>query len=42
MLAGGYNRALEILQLYTSNLSHHEQDLFFGGNAIDFYNLDVE
>ena len=39
IVAGGYNRALEILQLYTSRLSHHEQDLFFGGNAVDFYNL---
>jgi len=40
VVAGGYNRALEILQLYTSRLSHDEQDLFFGGNAADFYNLD--
>jgi L-fuconolactonase len=39
MLAGGYNRALEILQIYTSKLSHHEQDMFFGRNAIEFYNL---
>lgn len=42
MLAGGYNRALEIVQLYTSNLSDHAKDLFFGGNAIDFYNLEIE
>jgi L-fuconolactonase len=41
MLAGGYNRALEILQLYTSNLSQNEQELFFWGNAINFYNLEV-
>jgi L-fuconolactonase len=39
VVAGGYNRALEILQLYTSKLSQYEQELFFGGNAIDFYNL---
>jgi L-fuconolactonase len=38
-LAGGYNRALEILQIYTSRLSLREQEQFFGGNAIDFYNL---
>jgi L-fuconolactonase len=38
-LAGGYNRALEILQIYASRLSLQEQDQFFGGNAIDFYNL---
>jgi L-fuconolactonase len=40
IVAGGYNRALEILQLYTSRLSLHEQELFFGGNAVEFYNLD--
>jgi L-fuconolactonase len=41
LLAGGYNRALEILQLYTSKLSPQEQEQFFGGTAIEFYNLDV-
>jgi L-fuconolactonase len=41
LLAGGYNRALEVLQLYTSKLSQQEQDRFFGGNAIEFYNLEV-
>ena len=41
VIAGGYNRALEILQLYASRLSQHEQDLFFGGNAISFYKLDI-
>jgi L-fuconolactonase len=39
LLAGGYNRALEILQIYTSRLSQQEQQQFFGGNAIDFYGL---
>lgn len=39
IVAGGYNRSLEILQLYTSRLSQHEQELFLGGNAIEFYNL---
>jgi len=39
MLAGGYNRALEILQIYASQYSQDEQDLFFGGNAVNFYNL---
>jgi L-fuconolactonase len=38
-LAGGYNRAMEILQIYTSRFSEKEQDMFFGGNAIEFYNL---
>jgi L-fuconolactonase len=41
LLAGAYNRSLEILQIYTSRLSQHEQDQFFGGNAIEFYNLEV-
>jgi L-fuconolactonase len=39
MLAGGYSRALEILQIYASRYSHDEQELFFGGNAVNFYNL---
>lgn len=39
IVPGGYNRALEILQLYASKLSQQEQDLFFGGNAVNFYNL---
>lgn len=39
-LAGGYNRAMEILQIYTSRFSAEEQNQFFGGNAIKFYNLD--
>jgi L-fuconolactonase len=38
-LAGGYNRALEILQIYASRYSQDEQEQFFGGNAIRFYNL---
>jgi len=39
MLGGGYNRAIEILQIYLSRFSQQEQDLFFGGNAVNFYNL---
>ena len=39
LVAGGYNRALEILQIYVSGLSQEEQDQFFGRNAINFYNL---
>ncbi|HTK19521.1 MAG TPA: amidohydrolase family protein, partial [Mucilaginibacter sp.] len=38
-LAGGYNRALEILQIYTSRFSEKEQAMLYGGNAIEFYNL---
>lgn len=39
-LAGGYNRAMEILQIYASRLSENEQEQFFGGNAIEFYDLE--
>jgi L-fuconolactonase len=39
-LAGGYNRALEILKIFVSGFSLQEQDLFFGGNAIEFYGLE--
>lgn len=39
LLAGGYNRALEILQIYVSRFSPEEQEMFFGGNAVNFYNL---
>ncbi|MBS1503558.1 MAG: amidohydrolase family protein [Bacteroidetes bacterium] len=39
VIAGGYNRALEILQIYVSKLSYQEQEQFFGGNAVSFYNL---
>ena len=40
-LAGGYNRALEILQIYTARFSEKEQEQFYGGNAIEFYNLEL-
>lgn len=39
VLAGGYNRALEVLQLYLSKFRPEEQELFFGRNAVKFYNL---
>ena len=39
-LAGGYNRAMEILEIYTSRFSEKEQEQFYGGNAIEFYNLE--
>jgi len=40
-LAGGYNRALEILQIYTARFSEKEQEQFYGGNAVEFYNLEL-
>lgn len=38
-LAGGYENMLSIVQSYTSTLTQTEQDFFWGGNAIAFYNL---
>ncbi len=39
LLAGAYSRSLEILRIFTSRYSEEEHELFFGGNAIRFYNL---
>lgn len=39
-LAGGYNKALQLVQKYVSNLGSTAQQLVFGGNAVRFYNLD--
>jgi L-fuconolactonase len=39
LLAGSYRDVLGIVQDYFSSFSKDEQDLFFGGNAIEFYNL---
>ncbi|MEJ6980848.1 amidohydrolase family protein [Pedobacter sp. P351] len=38
-VAGGYQKMLGLVQNYTSQLSENEQGLFWGKNAIDFYNL---
>ncbi len=38
-VAGGYAKMLSIVQSYTSTLTQNEQDLFWGGNAIQFYHL---
>ncbi|MDA9554608.1 amidohydrolase family protein [Pelobium sp.] len=38
-VAGGYTKALNILKNYTDKLSTNEQALFFGENAVDFYNI---
>jgi len=38
-VAGGYEKMISIVQNYTSTLSQNEQELFWGGNAINFYNL---
>lgn len=40
LLAGGYEKMIEIVREYTSKLSEREQQLFWGGNAREFYNLE--
>lgn len=39
-IAGGYEKMIQIVINYTSKLSVHEQDCFWGLNAADFYNLN--
>lgn len=39
LLAGGYEGTMQVVQGYTGKLSANEQELFWGGNAISFYNL---
>jgi L-fuconolactonase len=38
-VAGGYQKMIGLVQDYTAKLSEHEQKLFWGENAIKFYNL---
>lgn len=38
-VAGGYEKMLSIVQNYTSTLTQTEQELFWRGNAVQFYNL---
>lgn len=40
ILAGGYDRMMEAIEKYTSELSIVDQSLFWGGNARSFYHLD--
>jgi L-fuconolactonase len=39
LVAASYDRMLGLVKDYTSKLSAHEQELFWGGNATKFYNL---
>lgn len=39
LLAGSYQETLSLVTDYFSSFTRNEQDLFFGGNAIQFYNL---
>ena len=38
-VAGGYEKMLSVVQHYTSTLTKNEQELFWGGNAVRFYDL---
>lgn len=39
LVAASYNQMLNIVSHYFSGFSSDEQNAFFGGNALDFYNL---
>jgi L-fuconolactonase len=39
LLAGDYGSVLNVMENYIAKLSEHEQGLFWGGNASQFYNL---
>jgi L-fuconolactonase len=39
LVAAGYEGTMQVTQSYTSKLSATEQEQFWGGNAISFYNL---
>ena len=38
-VAGGYEKMIGIVRTYFSSFTDHEQNLFFGENAVQFYNL---
>ncbi|WP_432713676.1 amidohydrolase family protein [Pedobacter sp.] len=40
-LAATFGQVVNILDSYTATFSKHERDLFWGGNAVDFYNIKV-
>jgi L-fuconolactonase len=42
MLAAAYSQVVEILDNYMADLSENEQNLIWGQNAIDFYNLSID
>jgi L-fuconolactonase len=39
LLAANYNQTIEILEHYFSKFSKYDRDQFWGGNAIEFYNI---
>jgi L-fuconolactonase len=40
LVAASYEQVLNIVREYFSSFSKNEQDLFFGGNAVKFYNIN--
>jgi L-fuconolactonase len=42
LVAGSYKKVLNIVKGYFTSFSPSEQELFFGGNAIRFYNLETD
>jgi L-fuconolactonase len=42
LVAGSYKKVLGIVKEYFSSFSSSEQELFFGGNAVGFYNLETD
>jgi L-fuconolactonase len=40
LVADSYEQVLNIVREYFSSFSKNEQDLFFGGNAVKFYNIN--
>jgi L-fuconolactonase len=41
MVAGGYNRVIKMVRHYTSHLTDLEKALFWGGNALKFYGIEL-
>jgi len=39
LVAGGYSKMIEMVKRYTSAMTQNEQQMFWGQNAISFYNL---
>jgi L-fuconolactonase len=39
LVAGSYEKTVTIVKAHFSSFTKNEQDLFFGGNAVKFYNL---
>jgi L-fuconolactonase len=41
MVAGGYNRVIKMVRYYTTHLTDLEKALFWGGNALKFYGIEL-